>query len=188
MSNLVQTHYPFPDKISTIHTHASFLAMWSRVTPNEGNPYAKVIMIVRADGSYGFPGGKMEERDGMNILENAAREAYEEVGARRDISSTVIDIPPHYRVQEVKYLGACLCKDSFYTHFCAVEIQLSKLHDILKNASHASDFYDECAGVVAFNWTPAVVRKLLDHSALALSVREEIYQLSAMLAIEGLFN
>ena len=185
MSNNVQPQYPFPTSISSNHTHASFLAIWSKVEPEGNKPYAKVIMIVRADGSYGFPGGKMDECDGMSVLQNATREAHEEVGARVDTHTTVT---PHYYADDIRYLGACMCNESFYTHFCAVGIPLARLRDIMHTASNASDFYDECAGIVAFNWTPTVVRKLLDHSSLALSVREEIYQLSAMLAIEGLFN
>jgi 8-oxo-dGTP pyrophosphatase MutT (NUDIX family) len=180
MSNLVQPHYPFPQTISSLHTHASFLAIWG-----QSGSIAKVIMIVRADGSYGFPGGKMEAVDGNNILNNIARETREEIGA---ICHYPGDIPGHFNAEDVQYLGACLCKDTFFTHFAAVETSIETMRSVVADANSADDFHSECAGIVIFDWTPFLVRKLLDHSSLALSVREEIYQLCAHLAIKGLYN
>ena len=96
-----------------------------------------VLMTMRADGHWGFPGGKQEE--GESIFEAAQRECEEEIDA-------------HIHLDDVEYQGSHVIREGFHSHFftkvCSYQALVNTLHLAMAgNATHG----DEVNGVALFD-------------------------------------
>lgn len=96
-----------------------------------------VLMTMRKDGHWGFPGGKVEE--GESIFEAANRECLEEIDAG-------------VQFNEVVYGGNHLIREDFTSHFFTCELSYRQLVELVHtamagNATHG----DEVNGVALFD-------------------------------------
>lgn len=96
-----------------------------------------VLMTMRKDGNWGFPGGKQEE--GESIFEAAQRECAEEIDT-------------HIHLDDVEYQGSHLIREDFTSHFftkvCSYQALVNTLHlSMAGDATHG----DEVNGVALFD-------------------------------------
>lgn len=115
-----------------------------------------VLMTMRADGHWGFPGGKQEE--GESIFEAAMRECAEEIDARINFC-------------DVLYQGSHLINEDLTSHFftkhCSYQSLINSVHLAMAgNATHS----DEVNGVALFD----IERQDFSKMPLAHTVMEEL--------------
>lgn len=96
-----------------------------------------VLMTMRADGHWGFPGGKQEE--GESIFEAAKRECLEEINVNISLDG-------------VEYQGSHVIREDFHSHFFTRRTSYAGLILALEaamsgNATHG----DEVNGVALFD-------------------------------------
>lgn len=96
-----------------------------------------VLMTMRADGKWGFPGGKQEE--GESILEAAQRECLEEINVR-------------IRLEGVEYQGSHLIREDFHSHLFTRRTSYAGLILALESAMSGNATHgDEVNGVALFD-------------------------------------
>ncbi|MGL4352789.1 MAG: NUDIX domain-containing protein [Aeromonas popoffii] len=117
-----------------------------------------VLMTMRADGHWGFPGGKQEE--GESIFEAAKRECLEEINVNISLDG-------------VEYQGSHVIREDFHSHFFTRHTSYAGLILALEAAmsGHATHG-DEVNGVALFD----IERQDFYKMPLAHTVIDELEQ------------
>lgn len=137
---------------------AVFLFLHSKLA--DGNTIA--LVIVRKDGTLGFPGGKLEKDE----LHGAA--------LRRECKEEIDYVPSDFK----HVCNHAIVEGEFYSHLFTEEVELEVLEHALNNAKNAEYYSKECLGVTLVTFPKGSASNLLDNpEKLAPTVKEELEHL-----------
>lgn len=163
MSNKIVTRIPNGELAKENKNNGVFIALY---TVLNGKLFA--LMVNRARGDIGFPGGKIGE--GETIGEALEREIREETG-----SNIIIELKEKLLCSHKFPMGD---SDMFHSHFYTMEVEFNEIHEIISNFAASSDaFPSEITGLFL---APIHETKkgqgfnFLIQNKLASSVKEEL--------------
>uniref|UniRef100_T1J0H0 U8 snoRNA-decapping enzyme n=1 Tax=Strigamia maritima TaxID=126957 RepID=T1J0H0_STRMM len=117
--------------------HCMIYAMWSTKILKKYNPRAAVLMILREDGHFGFPGGTVDDKEHVIVALN--RELAEEIG---------LDANKHVIAEENHVISQVNHQMKFVTHFFALEVTFEEFRKIEKYCLNARDYGIEVLGIL----------------------------------------
>ena len=120
--------------------HAAHILFWTE-DYNEDPEVTYGLMQMRSDGSFGFPGGKSDEKivDKNEIIQALCRELFEEVNflSVKGLITLSDRVSSHLSIKGGKVL-----------HFFAKELPLATFQQLEKSHMNARDFPKESLGLI----------------------------------------